>query len=510
MKNYSDYSDYLKKILTSRVYEAAVETPLDKAKNLSARLGNEIYIKREDQQPVFSFKIRGAYNKIASLTPSERARGVIAASAGNHAQGVALSAKKLGCKATIVMPATTPKIKVDAVKALGGEVVLAGESYTDAYNHLLGMIKETGMVFIPPFDDPMVIAGQGTIGMEILRQAPRPVEAVFVPIGGGGMAAGVAAYVKSVMPEVKVIGVQTLDSPGMHDSIKNGRVTVMKEVGLFADGTAVKQVGEETFRICKDLLDEVLLVSIDEVCSAIKDTFEDTRVLAEPSGALSLAGLKAYARREGLKGKVLVSVNSGANINFHRLRHVSERTELSEGKESVLAVTIPERPGSFLGFIRMIKDRSVTEFNYRYGDRSDAHIFVGVETQGLEDRQKLIQGLVDGGMPVTDLTDDEVAKLHIRYMVGGRAPEVDNERVFTFEFPEAPGALHRFLEDLRTRWSITLFHYRNHGADYGRILVGISVPPKDNADLDAFLNRSGYVHREFTDNPGYKMFLGGD
>ena len=502
------HSDYLQKILTASVYDVAVETPLDTAKNLSLRLNNHILIKREDLQPVFSFKLRGAYNKMAQLSDEELSRGVITASAGNHAQGVALSAKKLGCRAIIVMPETTPQIKVEAVRRLGGEAVLVGESYNDAYDHAVKLVQEKNMVYIPPFDDPYVIAGQGTIGMEITRQHPRKIDAVFVQIGGGGLAAGVAAYIKNVRPDIKVIGVQTHDSDDMKQSIQAGKVITLPEVGLFADGTAVKTVGNETFALCRDLLDEIITVDTDDVCAAIKDIFDDTRSITEPSGALSLAGLKAYITREKAQNQTLIAIASGANMNFHRLRHVSERTELSERREAILAVTIPERPGSFLKFIETLGNRSITEFNYRYGNDDNAHIFVGIQIAGVGDLENIKSELMQHELPVLDLTDDETAKVHIRYMVGGRTHKIKRERLLNVQFPEHPGALTRFLRAMRSHWNITLFHYRNHGADYGRILVGIDVPKEDDQEFSDFLKDVGYVFHEQTDNKAYQLFLG--
>ncbi len=504
----ADYTDYLTRILTASVYDVAVETPLDPARNLSARLNNHIFLKREDLQPVFSFKIRGAYNKMAKLPPEALERGVIAASAGNHAQGVALSAQKLGCAATIVMPETTPQIKIDAVRARGGEVVLKGTSYNDAYDHAMQLMAARGMTYIPPFDDPDVIAGQGTIALEIIRQHPKPIDAVFVPIGGGGLAAGVAAFIKQVRPEIKVIGVQTNDSCAMKVSIASGQRIELKDVGLFADGTAVKLVGEETFRICRDLLDQIITVDTDAICGALKDIFDDTRSICEPSGALSLAGLKAYIAREHAEGQTLVAITSGANMNFHRLRHVSERSELGEGNEGIFAVTIPEQPGSFLKFINLLGSRNITEFNYRYGDERTAHIFVGIQSAGADDLANISAELSAAGLENTDLTHDEMAKIHIRYMVGGRTAKVAHERLVSFEFPERPGALARFLNRMQTDWNITLFHYRNHGADYGRVLVGIDVPPKDDAAFSAFLNDLGYAYTDQTGNAAYKLFLG--
>ena len=502
------YADYLTRILTSSVYDVAVETPLKPARNLSRRLKNNILLKREDLQPVFSFKIRGAYNKMAALSPTELERGVITASAGNHAQGVALSAQTLGCRATIVMPETTPQIKVDAVKERGGKVVLKGTSYNDAYDHAVRLVAGSGLTYIPPFDDPDVIAGQGTIGMEIIRQHPKPIDAIFVPVGGGGLAAGIAAFIKNVRPEIKVIGVETFDACAMKRSIEAGERLELKDVGLFADGTAVKLVGETTFAICRDLLDDIILVNTDDICGALKDIFDDTRSITEPSGALALAGLKAYVARENCEGQTLIAINSGANMNFHRLRHVSERSELGEGNEGIFAVSIPERPGSFLKFINTLGNRSITEFNYRYGDDHTAHIFAGIQTTGSADRAAIAAELTAAGLPNTDLTEDEIAKIHIRYMVGGRSHKVKNERLITFEFPERPGALRHFLNHMQSSWNITLFHYRNHGADYGRILVGIDVPAEDGTAFSAFLDSVGYVCEDHTGNPAYRLFLG--
>lgn len=503
-----EYADYLTRILTASVYDVAIETPLEEAANLSRRLNNKILLKREDLQPVFSFKIRGAYNKMAKLPAHLLAKGVIAASAGNHAQGVALSAQKLGCSATIVMPKTTPKIKIDAVKARGAEVVLMGVSYNDAYDYAMQLVEQTGKTYIPPFDDPDVIAGQGTIGMEIVRQYPKTIDAVFVAIGGGGLAAGVAAFIKQIRPEIKVIGVQTNDSCAMKISIAAGKRVELKDVGLFSDGTAVKLVGQETFRMCRDLLDEIITVDTDAICAALKDIFDDTRNICEPSGALALAGLKTYVARNKLEDKTLIAVTSGANINFHRLRHVSERSELSEGNEAIFAVSIPERAGSFREFIRVLGSRNITEFNYRYGDDDVAHIFVGIQSSGAKDIAQIRAELDAAKLPNIDLSNDEMAKVHLRYMVGGRTHKVANERVISFEFPERPGALARFLNQMQTDWNISLFHYRNHGADYGRILVGIDVPPSDAKAFDAFLTRLGYTFEEQTDNMAYRLFLG--
>ncbi|WP_199153067.1 threonine ammonia-lyase, biosynthetic [Chromobacterium sp. ASV23] len=504
----SDKHDYLERILTSRVYDVAVETPLELAPNLSRRYGNRILLKREDLQPVFSFKLRGAYNKMAKLTPEQRARGVITASAGNHAQGVALSASKLGCEAVIVMPVTTPQIKIDAVRQRGGQVVLSGDSFNEAYLHAVKLAEESGRTYIPPFDDPDVIAGQGTVGMEILRQHPDDLHAVFVAIGGGGLAAGVASFIKRLKPEVKIIGVQPVDSDAMRQSIEKGERVELKDVGLFADGVAVKLVGEETFRICRELLDEIILVDSDAICAAIKDIFEDTRSIVEPAGALAVAGAKAYVEREGCRDQSLVAIACGANMNFDRLRHVSERSELGERREAIIAVTIPEKPGSFKRFCSVIGGRNITEFNYRFADPSVAHVFVGVQIAGREDVERLLSDLRAEELEGIDLTDNELAKLHIRHLVGGHAPQLKDERVLRFEFPDRPGALMRFLESMRIDWNISLFHYRNHGADYGRVLVGVQVPSGDAAAFQQFLDTLGYPYIEETDNPAYRLFLG--
>lgn len=498
--------DYLERILTAQVYDVAVETPLDPAPVLSRRLGNRVLIKREDLQPVFSFKLRGAYNKIAKLPPEALARGVICASAGNHAQGVALAAKKLGTRAVIVMPTTTPLIKIEAVRSRGAEVVLYGESFSDAYAYAR-TLEEEGLVFIHPFDDPDVIAGQGTIAMEILRQHPKPIDAVFCAVGGGGLIAGIAVHLKRLRPDIRVIGVEAEGSDAMTRSLARGEPVELEQVGLFADGTAVKRVGDETFRLCQRHVDDMIVVSNDEICAAIKDVFEDTRTILEPAGAQALAGLKAYAQKMGLKDKTLVAIASGANMNFERLRFVAERAELGERREAVLAVTIPERPGAFRRFIALLGKRNVTEFNYRYADPEEAHIFVGVGIHDRSEVEKLIAQLQAEGLPAIDLTDDELAKSHVRYMVGGRAPNVCNERLFRFIFPERPGALANFLGQLRSDWNISLFHYRNHGADFGRVLVGMQVPPEENEEFAQFLTKLGYEYVEETHNPAYTLFL---
>ncbi|MCL2831163.1 MAG: threonine ammonia-lyase, biosynthetic [Betaproteobacteria bacterium] len=501
-------TDYLEKILNARVYDLAIESPLDPAPGLSLRSGNRVLIKREDMQPVFSFKLRGAYNKIVHLPPEQRARGVICASAGNHAQGVALSARKVGCRAVIVMPMTTPQIKINAVSSLGGEVVLAGDSFDAAYERALVMEKEQQLSFIHPFDDPEVIAGQGTIGMELLRQHPEPIEAVFCAVGGGGLIAGVAAWIKRLRPETKIIGVETFDADAMARSLKAGRRTRLSQVGLFADGTAVKMVGVETFRLCREYVDEIVLVDTDAICAATKDVFEDTRAVLEPSGALAIAGLKEYAAQHRLKEKTLIAVASGANLNFDRLRFVAERAEIGEQREAILAVTLPEVPGSYRKFVGLVGSHNITEFNYRYNDNRDAQVFVGIQVGNRAESLRFVEQLRKHGYPTLDLTDDEMAKSHIRHMVGGHAPGIENEILYRFEFPERPGALKNFLDRMSAGWNISLFHYRNHGADYGRVLVGIQVPPSEKREFQEFLKNLGYAHQEETQNPGYQLFLG--
>jgi len=499
--------DYLEKILNAQVYDVAVETPLDLAPSLSARIGNTVLFKREDMQPVFSFKLRGAYNKIAKLSAEKLRRGVICASAGNHAQGVALSAARIGCRAVIVMPTTTPQIKIDAVKSRGGEVVLIGDSFDEAYTHALKLEKAEKLTFVHPFDDPEVIAGQGTIGMEILRQHAKPIHAVFCCVGGGGLISGVAAYIKRLRPETKIIGVEAIDSDAMTQSLKAGRRVRLQQVGLFADGAAVKYVGEETFRLCQQYVDEMICVDTDAICAAIKDVFEDTRAVLEPAGALAVAGAKAYAAQHKLKGKTLVAIASGANMNFDRMRFVAERAEVGEQREAVLAVTLPEQPGSYKTFLALIGARNITEFNYRFNDRKEAHVFVGVQVASRAESLKLVEQLRKHGYATLDLTDDEMAKLHIRHLVGGHSPQVDNEIIYRFEFPERPGALMNFLSQMSASWNISLFHYRNHGADYGRVLVGMQVPPAEMSLFKSFLKKLGYAHWNETDNPAYKLFL---
>jgi threonine dehydratase len=498
---------YLQKILTARVYDVALETPLDPARTLSKRLANHVLLKREDSQPVFSFKLRGAYNKMAHLPPEQLERGVICASAGNHAQGVALAAKRLGCKAMIVMPTTTPRLKIDAVRALGGEVVLHGDSYSDAYEHALELERARGLTFVHPFDDPDVIAGQGTIAMEILRQHQGPIDAVFVAIGGGGLVSGVAAYIKAVRPEIKVIGVQTHDSDAMARSVKAGKRVSLADVGLFSDGTAVKTVGEETFRLTRQLVDDFILVDSDAVCAAIKDVFQDTRSILEPAGALGVAAIKQYVEQHKPKGQTFVAITCGANMNFDRLRFVAERAEVGEEREALFAVTIPEERGSFKRFCELIGPRSVTEFNYRISDDTQAHVFVGIATSNRGESEKIARSFIRHGFATIDLTHDELAKQHVRHMVGGRSELARDERLYRFVFPERPGALMRFLSSMHPEWNISLFHYRNQGADYGRILVGIQVPRQDKKAFRDFLDTLAYPCEDETDNPVYRLFL---
>ena len=500
--------EYLERILRSRVYDVARETPLELAPNLTNRLANQVLLKREDLQPVFSFKIRGAYNKIANMSAADRARGVIAVSAGNHAQGVALAAQHLGVEALIVMPKTAPRIKVNSTRQFGAEIVLHGSFFDEANSHAEEIMASRGMVLVPPFDDVDVIAGQGTVAMEILRQRGEQIHAIFIPVGGGGLIAGMSAYVKSLWPSIKIIGVEPEDAATLHRALEAGAPVDLEQVGIFADGVAVKRIGDEPYRIASQCVDEVVLVSTDEICAAIKDIFDDTRSIAEPSGALAVAGLKRYVRREGIRDETLVAIDSGANVNFDRLRHVAERAEIGEHREALLAVTIPERPGSFRQFCHAIGQRSVTEFNYRFANQGDAHIFVGVElADDPGDRDSLIAHLRDQGYPVIDLTDNEVAKVHIRHMVGGRAAGTESESLYRFEFPERPGALLRFLTRMGEDWNISMFHYRNHGSAYGRVLVGMQVPAADRAAFDAFLSELGYRYEEETNNPAYELFL---
>ena len=502
-------SPYIERILKARVYDVAIESPLEEAPRLSRRLGNRVLLKREDLQPVFSFKLRGAYNRIAHLSDAAAKRGVVCASAGNHAQGVALAARRRGISAVIVMPRTTPQIKVQAVIDLGGEVVLHGDDYDTALDRALELARERSLVFVHPFDDPDVIAGQGTIGMELLRQTGGNLDAIFVPVGGGGLIAGISVYVKYLYPNIRVIGVEPEDAAGMYESLKSGRRVTLDRVGIFADGVAVKRVGEETFSLCRDHVDEIVLLDTDEICAAIQDVFEDTRSIVEPAGALSVAGLKKYVAREGWRDKRVVAINSGANINFDRLRHVAERADLGGEREALLAVTIPECPGSFLRFCEALGNRNVTEFNYRYESEQNARIFVSFGlSQGRTESDAVIRALREAGYTVTDMTDNEMAKLHVRYMVGGRARGIRDELLYRFEFPERPGALVKFLQAVGGRWNISLFHYRNHGSDYGRVLAGIQVPAADRTDFLQHLNELHYAYAEETENPAYRMFLG--
>jgi len=503
------FEEYLKLILKARVYDVARETPLDRAPELSRRLGNEVWLKREDLQPVFSYKLRGAYNLMASLSPEELQRGVIAASAGNHAQGVALAARQLGSPALIVMPKTTPPIKVAAVRRLGAEIVTHGNSYDEAAIHAEKLADERGLVAIPPFDHPLVIAGQGTVAIEILRQHQRELNAIFVPVGGGGLIAGVGAFVKQIAPDTKIIGVEHDEAPTMHNALQAGKRVVLDRVGVFADGAAVRQVGEETFRLARECVDEMLLVTTDEICAAIKDSFEDTRSIPEPAGALALAGLKQYVLRDAIKGENLVAICSGANVNFDRLRHIAELAELGEQREALLAVTIPEKPGSFEALCRALGARQITEFNYRYADSNDAQVFVGVKLrQGTEEKHALLESLDSKGYSVVDISNNEMAKLHVRYMVGGHSGEATDELLYRIEFPERPGALLQFLAELGGRWNISLFHYRNHGAAYGRVLAGIQAAKSYRAEVEALLTRLKMPYWDESENTAYALFLG--
>lgn len=499
--------DYLKKILTARVYDVVEETPLDYATNLSSRLNNDVWLKREDEQAVFSFKTRGAYNKMSHLTKTELKKGVIASSAGNHAQGVALSGQVLSTRTVIVMPITAPSIKVDAVAMRGAEVILHGDSYEEAFNHAEKLIKKHKLTFVHPYDDPYTIAGQGTIGMELLKQQVDHIHAVFVPVGGGGLISGIGAYIKQVKPEVKIIGVESMDADAMSQSLEANRRVSLKEVGIFADGTAVKQVGKETFKLAKLCVDEMIRVNTDEICAAIKDIFEDTRTVMEPSGALSVAGVKKYVEQHKVKQEQLVAITSGANMNFDRLRHVSERAEIGERREAILAVTIPERPSSFKEFCSVIGNRNITEFNYRISDSDEAHIFVGLQISAAKDIDVLVKQLRRAGYATVDLTDNEMAKLHVRHMVGGRSASAHNELIYRFQFPDRPGALMKFLDYMGQTWNISLFHYRNHGADFGRVLCGLQVPPGEKKVFKQFLVELGYAYLDETDNPAYQLFL---
>ena len=500
--------EYITLIDEAKVYDVASKTPLALASNLSARLGNRIFMKREDLQPVFSFKLRGAYNKLATLPQAALDAGVICSSAGNHAQGVALAAQRKDVRAVIVMPNTTPTIKIDAVRALGGDVILHGDTYDDAYAHARELEQEQGLTFIHPFNDPAVIAGQGTIGRELLEQLEEDVQAVFVPIGGGGLIAGIAAYVKGKRPDIKIIGVQPEDSAAMKKSLAAGELITLDHAGIFADGVAVRRVGDETFRLCQQLVDEIVTVDTDQICAGIRDVFEDTRSIVEPAGALAIAGAKKYIAASNIQDQAFVVINCGANVDFDRLRHIAERAAVGEQREMLLGVEIPEEPGSFRKFCEAIGRRGITEFNYRYSDSKKAHIFVGVELRhGADEHAELIENLTRLGFPLADLSDNEMAKLHVRHMVGGSAAKIENERIFRFEFPERPGALLDFLKAIGTDWNISLFHYRNHGSDYGRILAGIQVPDKESDELEAHLTDLGYTYSEESDNPAYTMFL---
>ena len=501
---------YIKKILEARVYDVAIETPLDEAPALSARLGNRILLKREDLQPVFSFKLRGAYNRMAQLSDAEKAAGVITASAGNHAQGVAMSAKAMGIKATVVMPKTTPDIKVSSVRARGGHVVLHGDTFDEAQAHARRLVEEKGMTYIPPFDDPDVIAGQGTIAMELLRQHGGNIDAVFVCVGGGGLIAGIAVYIKYLRPETRIIGVEPEDAACLKAALEAGEPVTLPQVGLFADGVAVARVGDHTFELAKQFVDEVITVTTDEICAAIKDIFDDTRSVCEPAGALGVAGIKKYVEQTHAKNETLVAIASGANVNFDRLRHIAERTELGEKREAIIAAKIPEHPGSFKKFCKALGQRNITEFNYRYGNDNEAIVFAGVQIKPNNDgRKELLENLQKHQIDVVDLTDNEMAKIHIRYMVGGHAPaSVNNEVIYRFEFPERPGALMLFLNKMGGRWNISMFHYRNHGAAYGRVLLGMQVPEEERHLVHGFLDDIGYSYSEETDNEAYKLFLG--
>ena len=500
---------YIKRILDARIYDLAVETPLDHVPLISERTQNNVLLKREDLQPVFSFKVRGAYNCLLQLTDEQRKAGVIAASAGNHAQGLALAAKHMGVNATIVMPRTTPAIKVEGVKRRGGKVILIGDTYDEASKHAQKLVAEKGLTYIPPYDHPDVIAGQGTVAMEILRQHPGHIDAIFVPVGGGGLCAGVVAYIKYVRPEIKVFAVEPEDAACLKLAMDRNRRDTLPQVGIFADGVAVAQIGAEPFRVIKGLIDGVITNTADEMCAAIKDIFEDTRSIAEPAGALSLAGLKKYVEENKIKGQTLIAIDSGANTNFDRLRYISERTEIGEKREAIFAVTIPEKPGSYQKFCKLLGKRAITEFNYRFADNREAHIFVGLQVSpDKNDRGDILQNLIDAGYLVEDMTDNEMAKLHIRHMVGGHAPQARDELVYRFEFPERPGALLNFLTKLAGRWNISMFHYRNHGSAYGRVLVGMQVPAKERKDLESLLNELNYNFWDETKNPAYQFFLG--
>jgi len=500
---------YIEKILSARVYDVAIESPLETARRLSVRLDNQILLKREDLQPVFSFKLRGAYNKLYQLTRKSKIKGVVAASAGNHAQGLALAASKLGVKAIIVMPKTTPKIKVDSVRSYGAKAVLVGDTFDEASVYANELCEKEGLSYIHPYDDPDVIAGQGTVAVEILRQYTDDIDAIFIPVGGGGLIAGMATFIKYLRPEIRVIGVEAADSACFAAALEKNRRVVLSHVGLFADGVAVKQMGRETWRVARQVVDEVITVNTDEICAAIKDIFDDTRSITEPAGALAVAGIKKYVEENNVSKQTLIAINSGANMNFDRLRHVSERAELGEHREGLIGVTIPEEPGSFLRFCRLIGKKGITEFNYRYSDSSNAHVFAGIQlADGLTELDELVQKLSEKGYPVLSMSDNEMAKLHVRHMVGGHANKIENEVLYRFEFPERPGALLDFLSHIGKRWNISLFHYRNHGAAFGRVLVGLQVPAAERKDVKIFLDELGYSWWDESDNEAYKMFLG--
>jgi threonine dehydratase len=509
-KSYPIAASYAPLIARARVYDVAIESPLDRAPRLSARLGNDVWLKREDLQAVFSFKLRGAHNKIAQTPPEQLVNGVICSSAGNHAQGVALAARRRGLRAVIVMPKSTPSIKVDAVVALGGEAVLHGDTYDDASARALELQATEGLCFVHPFNDPDGIAGQATVAVEMEKQWPKRPDAVFVPIGGGGLISGIGAHLKHRHPDIKIIGVEPIESASMYESLRAREIVTLERVGTFADGVAVKRVGEETFRVASEVVDEIELVSTDEICAAIKDIFEDVRVIVEPAGALAVAGMKRYAQRLGARENTFIAVNSGANMNFGRLRHVVERAELGEHREALFAVEIPERPGAFLRFCEALGDRNVTEFNYRYAPGMTAHIFVGVSLQrGQAEAAEIVGELTRRGYPVLDLSDNELAKLHVRHLVGGQVPGLKNELLYRFEFPERPGALLAFLQAVGDLWNISLFHYRNHGSDYGRVLAGVQVPEGDRAEFTEHLAKLGYSYWDETSNPAYSLFLRG-
>lgn len=502
--------NFIEKVLTARVYDVAIESSLDKLKPLSKRLNNNILLKREDLQPVYSFKLRGAFNKLFKLlSQNPNLPGVIAASAGNHAQGIAIAAAHLNIDATIVMPIITPDIKINNVKALGGKVILHGDNFDEAFERSQEIAVEQNLTFVHPYDDEDVMAGQGTIAHEIIKQHPNDIDCIFVPVGGGGLLAGILNFMKAVRPNIKIIGVEPEDAACLDAALKANRRVTLKEVGIFADGVAVKQIGKNTFNMIKDLIDDTITVTTDQICAAIKDTFENTRAICEPAGAVSLAGLKKYIETHGIENQTLIAINSGANMNFDRLRHIAERSEFGEQREAIIAVQIPERPGSFKQFCKIIGKRNITEFNYRYSDDTDAMVFVGLQlNKGIEEKDKIIASLEKGNYCVHDMTDNELAKLHIRYMVGGHAKvTLATEQLIRFEFPEKPGALLDFLNRIGKRWNISLFHYRNHGAAFGRVLMGIQVEKDDKNEFNEFLNSLDYPHWNESNNDAYQLFL---